>query len=88
MIFWYFFSINASDDPDTTAHPNRLNLSPNCRLLVLMDSFKCKLTALYTVNPQSSNLANSEDTDEMTHNVAFHQCLHCLLGQKSIFKER
>ena len=24
-------------------------------------------------------LANSEDPDEMPHNVAFHQGLHCLL---------
>ena len=27
-------------------------------------------------------LANSEDQDEMPHNVAFHQGLHGLLGQK------
>ena len=26
-------------------------------------------------------LANSEDPDEMPHNVAFHQGLHCLLRQ-------
>ena len=26
--------------------------------------------------------ANSEDPDEMLHNAAFHQGLHCLLGQK------
>ena len=26
------------------------------------------------------NLANSEDPDEMQHNAAFHQSLHCLLG--------
>ena len=26
-------------------------------------------------------LANSEDPDEMPHNVAFHQDLHCLLRQ-------
>ena len=26
-------------------------------------------------------LANSEDPDEMPHNVAFHQGLHCLLSQ-------
>ena len=25
---------------------------------------------------------NSEDPDEMPHNVAFHQGLHCLLKQK------
>ena len=27
-------------------------------------------------------LANSEDTDEMQHNAAFHQGLHCLLRLK------
>ena len=26
---------------------------------------------------------NSEDQDEMPHNVTFHQELHCLLKQKS-----
>ena len=26
-----------------------------------------------------STLTNSEDPDEMTHNAAFHQGLHCLL---------
>ena len=26
-------------------------------------------------------LANSEDPDEMSHNAAFHQGLHCLLRQ-------
>ena len=33
------------------------------------------------------SLANSEDPDEMQHNAAFHQGLHCLLnlqGQKLI----
>ena len=27
-------------------------------------------------------LTNSEDSDEMPHNAAFHQGLHCLLRQK------
>ena len=31
--------------------------------------------------------ANSEDPDEMLHNVVFHQVLHCLLRQKQ-FKEK
>ena len=32
--------------------------------------------------------ANSEDTDEMLHYyAAFHQCLHCLLGQKITEKQ-
>ena len=30
----------------------------------------------------SCSLANSEDPDEMQHNAAFHQGLHCLLGLK------
>ena len=29
-----------------------------------------------------STLANSEDPDEMQHNAAFHQGLHCLLRLK------
>ena len=30
---------------------------------------------------------NSEDTDEMLHNVAFHQSLHCLLRQYQYTKK-
>ena len=34
-------------------------------------------------------LVNSEDPDEMPHDAAFHQGLHCLLIQtKTIFRER
>ena len=29
-----------------------------------------------------STLVNSEDPDEMQHNAAFHQGLHCLLRRK------
>ena len=29
--------------------------------------------------PEMNTLANSEDPDEMQHNAAFHQGLHCLL---------
>ena len=32
-------------------------------------------------------LSNSEDPDEMLHNVAFHHGLHCLLKKKAIFRE-
>ena len=35
----------------------------------------------------NASLANSEDPDEMPHNAAFHQGLHCLLRQK-IFLEK
>ena len=37
---------------------------------------------LYTGNPLTSTLANSEDPDEMQHYAAFHQDSHCLLRQK------
>ena len=32
--------------------------------------------------PFMGTLANSEDPDEMQHNAAFHQGLHCLLRLK------
>ena len=32
-------------------------------------------------------LANSEDTDEMLYNAAFHQGLHCLLKLKQCSKK-
>ena len=31
---------------------------------------------------------NSEDPDEMPHNAAFHQGLHCLLGKKDLQTKR
>ena len=43
---------------------------------------------LYTRDSQMSKLANSNDTDEMSHYSVFHQGLHCLLRQKqSLEKE-
>ena len=33
---------------------------------------------LYTGNPLNGYFANRENPDEMQHNAAFHQCLHCL----------
>ena len=38
----------------------------------------CLINPLYTGNPSTGTLANSEDPDEMQHNAAFHQGLHCL----------
>ena len=32
----------------------------------------------YTGNPQTGTFTSSEDPDEMLHNAAFHQRLHCL----------
>ena len=39
-------------------------------------------------NPLTGTLANSEDPDEMPHNAAFHQGLHCLLLINLIIIER
>ena len=36
---------------------------------------------LKTRNPKMGTSAISEDPDEMPHNAAFHQGLHCLLRQ-------
>ena len=33
-------------------------------------------------------LANSEDPDDMQHNAAFYQDLHCLLRVKTIPRDR
>ena len=33
---------------------------------------------LYMGNPKTGTFTNSEDPDEMPHNAAFHQGLHCL----------
>ena len=36
-----------------------------------------------------SMFANSEDPDEMPHNAAFHQGLHCLFVKvKTIFRQK
>ena len=34
----------------------------------------------YSGNPQMGILVNSECTDEMLNNAAFHLGLHCLMG--------
>ena len=44
-------------------------------LLFHVNSAKFLLTNLKVI------LANSENVDEMPHKAAFHQGLHCLLGQ-------
>ena len=33
-------------------------------------------------------LENGEDPDEMSHNAAFHQVLHCLLRQKQYSEKK
>ena len=39
------------------------------------------LNSLWTRNPKTVTLTNSEDPDEMPPNAAFHQGLHCLRRQ-------
>ena len=46
------------------------------------------LNPLYTGYSKLSTLANSEDPDEMPHDAAFHQGLHCLLRKILIFREK
>ena len=41
--------------------------------------FNYVVNSLYTGNPQTGTFTNSEVPDEMPHNAAFHQGLHCLL---------
>ena len=36
------------------------------------------ISPLYSGNPYTGSLENSEDPDEMQHHAAFHQVLHCL----------
>ena len=35
------------------------------------------VSPLYTRNPWTVTLENSEDQDEMAHNATFYQSLHC-----------
>ena len=39
---------------------------------------KKSLNPFYSGYMSTGNLANSKDSDEMLHNVAFHLGLHCL----------
>ena len=43
---------------------------------------KAMLTLCIRGNPFTCTFANSEDPDEMQHNAAFHQGIHCLLRVK------
>ena len=59
-------------------------LSPSMqRVKILLCEFtqytgECKVNPLYLGNPKMSTFANSEDPDQMPHDAAFHQGLHCL----------
>ena len=44
-----------------------------------MDNLWILINPLYTGNCKIGTLANSEDPDEILHNAAFNQGLHCLL---------
>ena len=37
-------------------------------------------TTLHSLDAQMHNFTNSEEPGEMSHKVAFHQVIHCLLG--------
>ena len=39
---------------------------------------ECTINPLFSENPKTGSFAKSEDPDEMQHNAAFHQHLHCL----------
>ena len=45
------------------------------------------INPLYTGHPKRSTLANNADPDQMPHNVASDQGLHCLLTGFSIKKQ-
>ena len=46
----------------------------NTVIKILQDLFN----PLYSGNPLTGTFANSENPDEMQHDAAFHQGLHCL----------
>ena len=48
----------------------------------------CKDLTLWRLEtPKIGTLANSEDPDEMPHDIAFHQGLHCLQRQEQSSKK-
>ena len=49
-------------------------------MIILQSYFFCYPFVYW--KPLNGTLANSEDPDEMQHNAAFHQGLHCLLRLK------
>ena len=46
-------------------------------LMALLLYVKAISNPLRARNPKTGSLANSEGLDEMLHNAAFHQGLHC-----------
>ena len=51
-------------------------------MIIIIGTVVEHINPLYSGNPKMSNLANSEDPDEMPQDVAFLLGLHCLLRQK------
>ena len=43
---------------------------------------------MHTLFVHVITIADREDPDQMPHNVAFHQCLYCLLKTKMIFRKK
>ena len=47
-----------------------------------------RVNLLKTRDPDMGTLANTEDPDEMQHNAAFHQGLHCLLAKINLQRKK
>ena len=73
---------------DTNCRVNSLASSPAKVLsvftLLVSESQRCSLE---TGNPKMGTLANSENPDEMPHNAAFYQGLHCFLRKNLTSKK-
>ena len=70
-----------------TKYGRRCKLKPKHSIVAQINSkaytFKDLMNPLNTGNPKMGTLANSEDPDEMQHNTAFHQGLHCFASTDS-----
>ena len=52
-------------------------------------AFSSKMLLLHFLWPRcNQEFANSEDLDEIQHNAAFHQGLHCFVKVKKIFRQK
>ena len=52
------------------------------RQILKLSLAKNDILTLSILETRMGTLANTEDSDEIQHNVAFHQGLHCLLKLK------
>ena len=56
-----------------------LSIINSTRLSLSLSNAKHNLIPLYIGNPYMRTISNSEDPDEIPHDAAFHQGIHCLL---------